>query len=296
MFNDFSVDENNDLYNYLNFSLNDQHFKHNGNEKDFNNLKESLFNSHFINLQDYFGDNGKLEDTNNILNLLPERKTKVSDTNNFNLLMKQAKKKKENIKYGKKKKRDNSNSKNNTNSSTDNDPSHDKFTPDNLIRKLKANLMDSILNFLNNNLNDNSIMFLKLNKNLNENLKKDYNLILMKRTIRDIFYNEEISKLYINKKYINNNRKLIEKIEKEKVETKIIEILNMTFIEFINEIRDNHLEDFFNKIKEKEIKNNADNIEQYMYKLKQLFANYEKFFENKKGRKSKNDKLICINL
>ena len=76
MFNDFSVDENNDLYNYLNFSLNDQHFKHNGNEKDFNNLKESLFNSHFINLQDYFGDNGKLEDTNNILNLLPERKKK----------------------------------------------------------------------------------------------------------------------------------------------------------------------------------------------------------------------------
>ena len=46
----------------------------------------------------------------------------------------------------------------------------------------------------------------------------------------------------------------------------------MTFIDFINEIRDNHLDNFFIKIKEKEIKNKANNIEQYMDKLKQLFA------------------------
>ena len=294
MLNDLSLDESISKYDYLNFSLNDHYFNGSSNEKELNKPKESILNSHLFNLQDCLGNNGKLEDTNIILNFQPEREKKAINTTNFNPLKKQPKKKKENIKCGRKKKRDNSNTKNNTNSNTDNEPFHDKFEPGNLIRKLKTNLMDSILYFLNNNLNDNSIMFQKLHKNINENLKKDYNLTLMKRTIRDIFYNEEISKLCINKMCGNINKKIIEKIEKEKVETKIIKILNMTFIEFINEIRDNYLEDFLNKIKEKEIKNNGNNVEQYMDKLKQLFLNYEKYFENKKGRKSKNNKLICI--
>ena len=294
MFNEFHLDKSYYSLNCSNIIINNQNLNLCPIDKDYNYFNESIINSYSINTEDHLEEKEKLE--NIISNPQFQRQTESMNTSTFNPLMKKPKKKVEK-KCGRKKKRDNSNTKSNSNSNidSDNDPLHDKFCEDNLMRRLKANLMDSILNFLNNNLNDNSIKFQKLHKDLNVNLKKDYNLTLMKRTIRDIFYNEEISKIYINNMCSNINKKIIEKIEKEKVETKIIRILNMTFIDFINEIRDNHLDNFFIKIKEKEIKNKANNIEQYMDKLKQLFANYEKYFENKKGRKriGKNNRFIC---
>ena len=270
---DFTFDQNFILIDH-------QHLRFSPIKKDLNKSNDLII----IDSQDNLDEKEKIY-------LQPQRETNPTKIINFNPL-KKAEKKKEKTKCGRKRKRENNNTnaKGNINSNTDNDTSHGKFSPDNLMRRLKANLMDSILNYLNNNLNDKSIMFQKLNKKINEDFKKNYNLTLMKRTIRDIFYNEQVSKVYKNMMDNNINRELIEKIEKKKVETKVIKILNMTFIEFINEIRDNHLDNFFSKIKEKEIKNKANNIELYMDKLKQLFANYEKWFNNKNARKSKYDK------
>ena len=246
---DFTFDENFIL-------IDDQHFRFSPIKKDVNKSND-LIN---IDSQDNLEEKEKI-------NLNLQRETNSTNIINFNPL-KKPKKKKENIKCGRKRKRDNNNTKSNINSDTDNDTSHGKFSEDNLMRRLKVNLMDSILNYLNNNLNDKSITFQKLHKGINEDLKKDYNLTLMNRTIRDLFYNEQISKIYTNKMDISVNKELIEKIEKKKVETKVIKILNMTFIEFINEIRDNQLENFFSKIKEKEIKNKANRqIEAIICKL-----------------------------
>ena len=66
------------------------------------------------------------------------------------------------------------------------DPEHDKFKPDNIMRKIKTFIFKYILEILNNSLKISSSRFYPLNTELNENLKKDFNEKLLDRTIYDI--------------------------------------------------------------------------------------------------------------
>lgn len=168
---------------------------------------------------------------------------------------------------------------------------HDKYSEDNLMRKIKSNIMDYILNKLNCSLYNKSYKFIRIDKHINENLKKDFNIKLMNQTILNIIYNSEISSIY--KKFNHDNRTLLNKIIAENLEIKTIKILKMKFIDIINEIREKNLDYFLNKIEEKEnrIKKN-ENINEYINSLKNLFFNYENWFFNKQGRNRKN-KEIC---
>ena len=60
----------------------------------------------------------------------------------------------------------------------------------------------------------------------------------------------------------------------------------MTYHDIINEVREEELDDFLNYIKNREKNMNNDNDE-YMKSLRELLNNFEKWFNDKKGRNTK---------
>ena len=157
------------------------------------------------------------------------------------------------------------------------------------MRKIKTFLFIYISKSLNKSLKDKSCKFYRLNKHLNEDIKKDFNENLLNRTIYDIYKNPDKSR-----KTDILNKKLIDKIYKEKTETETIKILEIKYIDILNIIRNRDLNYFLNKIKEKEIKNGNNYINSYMEAIEDLLFNYEIWFENKKGRKIKDKTKVII--
>ena len=179
-----------------------------------------------------------------------------------------------------------------------NNQGHNKNSEDNMMRKIKTNLMEYILNLLNDSLKNKEYKFYRIDKNLMECLKKDFNLRLLNRTIEDIFYNEITSKKYRTPVDAHINREVIDKIILEGREEDTIKILKMTFKDIITEIRTNQLKhiEFFKIIEIKENKIREDNnIKDYIDSLKELFSNYEIWFQKKKGR-NRNKKSISKKL
>jgi hypothetical protein len=190
---------------------------------------------------------------------------------------------------------------------------HTKNTPDNIIRKIKSNFFSFIHNLLNKSLTNKDIKFLKLSSEINKELKRDFNIKLLNRTIRDIYENTEISTKLRKQSKVNYNinREIISKIYEENIEEQTIKILNLTYfelfqifrskiksIDFALEIKKsqipllntdefNDIDKFFEKVAfEEEIKNkeSQENIDNYMIQIKELCINYENWFLDKKGR------------
>ena len=164
--------------------------------------------------------------------------------------------------------------------------SHDRNAEDNQIRKIKTNIMENeIFNKLNKSLKDKTHVFYRLHCDISENLKKDFNEDLMKTTIRDLFYNVNISEKYKTEIDPLSNRYLIDKIESENKEIETLKILNMTYYEVIKKVREEQLELFLANIKNKEIKmNDEKNIDDYMNSLRELLKTYKEWFAKKKSR------------
>jgi len=170
---------------------------------------------------------------------------------------------------------------------------HNKSSEDNKIRKLKRYLLDFVLLILNHSIKCKSVEFRPLDKKMKERLKRDENLELLNKTIADIFSNTKMNK--VSEKKGKSNKDLIEKIYEENIETETIKILDMTFQEILNEIRDKYLDDFLRGIKEKEIKVESKNkknnnyqkdfdIEKYLDEIKDLLFRFEEWFKEKNGR------------
>ena len=144
---------------------------------------------------------------------------------------------------------------------------HTKFTDDNMMRKIKCHFFNYINTKLNNSLIDKTTSFLKLDNLINENLKKDYNMELMNKTIKDIYKNSKISNT--------------------------IKILDSTYIELFTELMQNNIDNFCNEIISKEEKNGLphDQCSDFLDKMKILCNNYKDWFEKKRGRERKNLKV-----
>ena len=156
-----------------------------------------------------------------------------------------------------------------------NNAKHNKFDNDNIMNKIKTFLSKYNLNLLNYNLINKNYKFNPLNSKINTNLKKDFNIKLLNTTNKK------------DKKGENPNEKLITKIYEEKIETKIIDILSLTYKDIINIIRKNDLRNFMERIKEKEERNNKyknENFDLYMTKVENLLYDYENYFNQKIGR------------
>lgn len=170
---------------------------------------------------------------------------------------------------------------------------HDKYSEDNMIRKIKSKFIDYIHNLINKSFKNKELKFLRLDSEINEKLKKDYNIELMNRTFKDLYENIPISKKYKKKSKENGdiNKNIIYKIYYEEPynEFDVINLLNKTYKELFNDFVYNNLDNFLNDIYEEEKRKNEseENILNYIKNIKQLCYSYEDWYLNKKGRKRK---------
>ena len=169
---------------------------------------------------------------------------------------------------------------------------HTKFTDDNMMRKIKCHFFNDINARLNNSLQDKKEAFLKLDNLINENLKKDFNMELMTKTIKEIYQNSKISNKYKNRKN-DSNKELVDKIYTENKEKETIKILDTTYIELFSELMQNNIDKFCNEIINKEEKNGLPHEQSstFLEKMKVLCMNYKDWFEKKRGRERKNLKV-----
>ena len=177
---------------------------------------------------------------------------------------------------------------------------HNKWTDDNIIRKIKTAIFSYIRELLNKSLKYTNGEFLPLNTKLHKNLKRDENLKLFDKTIYNIYMNEDLNKAHINAN--NSNKNLIKKILEENLEIETIKILKMKFIDVLKYIREKDLEKFLNKIKEKEEKKEGEkreevipeeeSIEHFMELVKHYLNEYVNWFTFKNGRNTNKSKKI----
>ena len=187
---------------------------------------------------------------------------------------------------------------------------HTKNSKDNMITKIKVCLMNSILvllnnsfNFLNFNINPSQDKkFLKIDPKIYTTSKVDENIKMLDLKVKDILSNNICDKITTVDK--NHNKNLIDKIYREQKENNIINILNLTFREFLDLFRGKisdelkeklslikniegkfmNMKNFLEKVKEQEKKKDEteENINKYINNLEEMCFNYEKWFNNKK--------------
>ena len=249
--------------------------------KNANNSK-TLSQKTKINLFEII-NNGKTEQNNKIFLNRKRKHDKTDEENNENNLDNKNLEEKENINVnirGRRKK----------NVEYDSKPKHDKFNEDNIMQKIKKSIFYYILDNLNKSLKYEIYKFYPLTKEININLKKDFNEKLLNRTIRDIYMKSDLNKRYIN---INDlNKTLIKKIYAQKIEKDTINILDKKFKEILDYIREKDLDNFLTEFRNREIKNDDKLIDKYMKAVKKMLIKYEFWFKLKLERKSKKKQKI----
>ena len=163
---------------------------------------------------------------------------------------------------------------------------HNRFSEDNMARKIKSFFLSLIITILNEYLKDTTIQFLKLDYKINKDLNVKFNKALFGKKLKDIFIEFAISSKYNTQKE-NNNKNLIEKIYAEKKEVAAISLLERTYLDlfenmFITDYLETFLNDATKKGKRKESEKNNDII--YKEKIKKLCMNFRKWFEDKTPR------------
>ena len=176
---------------------------------------------------------------------------------------------------------------------------HNKFSDDNIIRKCKHVILDSVLVFINEKIklfySDMSKRALKertlfkLKQNQSRSSMVNYNKMFLYKTLKSIF-SENISTKY-SRYSPSHNKDIIELLINEKDENKrntFNIIFNLTFFDCLKHFRGseiveelnglNQLEDYLNGIK---IFNNYD---EYCNLFKFFINNFEKIIMEKKGR------------
>ena len=171
---------------------------------------------------------------------------------------------------------------------------HSKFKEDNQMRKIKSYFLKYIPDYVNSSLSFVHKRFLKIDKKVNQELKKDFNVELMDKKLKDIFIEFPICGRYSEAKNgENHNAELIKEIYENNEETEAIEKLEQTYIQVLDSFRKNNLEKFRDDILNKEIKNGEKESRAKMYvnQLVKLLFNYESWFTDKSARGPKKSLL-----
>ena len=195
----------------------------------------------------------------------------INQKNKFFNINKQSK----TSKLGRKSKRENSYGK------------HTKFGDDNIIRRIKVKFIDSSLNYINEQFKNKKLKLLKIVGNQAKETNKKKNLLWLKKTMKEVFYEDISKKTYNSNK--NYNRELIDKIYFENDEKKVIKLLNLTvnyFLKFLycSDIKIkgmNQLDEVVN-----ELKNKGESGE-YLKKFKNISKCLEETFINFHSRERK---------
>ena len=172
---------------------------------------------------------------------------------------------------------------------------HNKFSTDNIIRKIKVKLLSSIGFYINSKLKESclqnnlkSLLFLtKPEQKYIRDTSCGFNLKLLNTKIKDIF-SDVISKknLILGKDY---NKNMVNKIYKEENYKNIADLLEMTLSDYVNHINGIKYEDKLKglEVEFKNIVNNMNETHEYIENFYLLFNRFEFHFKKKKPRKKK---------
>ena len=175
---------------------------------------------------------------------------------------------------------------------------HNKFSDDNLIRKIKGILVDNLYNFINTLLKDlygnNKIQLLIINPEQIKNSKVDFNIKFLDKTLKDIF-SYKISTKYRSKSSDYNEKIINNLCNEEDVEKKIIfeKLFNLNFLQCLKHFREdlniNELKGLvlLDECYKKFIK--ESDYEMYIKIFEFYSRNFEEILKLKKGRKAKKD-------
>ena len=139
--------------------------------------------------------------------------------------------------------------------------SHDRFSNDNLKRKIKTHFHNYIISLLNSKVYDDAIKFVKLDHNIAKDITVEFNQALCNKQIKEIVTN--VAYKYQNK---NRNEENINYIMKHKEEyDDVINILDMTY-------HDLYLNYYLKSTKHNFKKNPEASFESHKEKLKNKFG------------------------
>ena len=170
---------------------------------------------------------------------------------------------------------------------------HNKFSNDNIKRRIKASYNKYIIKLLNNivkkKYKKTTIKFLKMNIRITKDIAIKYNQNLLNKPLREIIVN--VSNKYKNK---DNNKICIKFIENKKGNAELINILNMTYKDFyinyfLKSTKNDSLEYSFEALKEKLLILNG---KEYLDKFIENAEHFVEFFTNSKIRKSRKTQEI----
>ena len=165
---------------------------------------------------------------------------------------------------------------------------HNRFSNDNVKRKLKALFHKYIINLLNyliqKRFKNNKMKFVYLNSKITKDIGIEFNRSLLNQKIKDIIVN--VSKKYNDKEH---NKKCIKYIESQNDNEEIIKILNMTYKDlyeqyYLNSKENNSLNNSFNEHKKKLMNLYG---KEYLKIFNENAENMIEFFLNGKNRKSR---------
>ena len=182
---------------------------------------------------------------------------------------------------------------------------HNKFSPDNMVRKLKSNLFEVLLRFINASIEEEEVevldknkktkiclkpFLLKIDQEIIKNTNVEINLNLLLSTLKEIFSNDVSKK--VENHGLDKNKKLIEKIYAENKQKKTISILNMTLNQCLEQFRGSkkykELEglekEFENVIKGLKEKGES---EEYISDFVNLVNTFEEYYKDKRPRAPK---------
>ena len=168
---------------------------------------------------------------------------------------------------------------------------HDKYSLDNLIRKIKKSFIKNTYNYINFLYSkfkgeDSARLIQRITPKKTNEIKKVENLEWFNSKLRQIF-SAEISKKCSNFKS-NYNKTQIDKLFQENKATEIIIILEKTIRNIYDVYRYNGNLEGFKTLKDdlKILKENGED-EEYLNKYRLIAQNLEQIFKGKKSRKKK---------
>ena len=179
---------------------------------------------------------------------------------------------------------------------------HNKFSEDNIIRKIKCRFLEKCRMYINNEYRKYKLKhrhqikkddwIQRINPKVSRIIKRDDNLKWLKSKLYEI-YSEKVSvKCSLHKP--DHNKKEIQKLLKKNKAKDVINILNKSvkemFYIFCNNIKIEGfetLDDDLKSLKEKLIKDKEYNIDIYLEKYKNVVKSFETIFINKNSRKNK---------
>ena len=170
---------------------------------------------------------------------------------------------------------------------------HNKFSNDNIKRRIKASFNKYIIKLLNKLVKEKykkaRIKFLKMNIKITKDISIEYNRHLLNKYIKEIIV--KMSNKYKNQE---NNKNCIKFIENKKDNEEIINILNMTYEQlytnyFLKSTKNNSQEYSYEAVKEKLLKKKK---KKYLDKFVENAESFVEFFMKTKIRKSRKIKEI----